>query len=70
MEVEDEIQLADVAKVTVEHFNVVMDDLERGELVVGGVHTDQKVQACIAEERASQSCHRKRTTNEGDPQER
>ena len=47
MEVEDEVQLADVAKVAVQHLHIVVDDLEGDKLVIPQVDAHHKVQAGI-----------------------
>lgn len=43
VEVEDEVELTDVAEVAVKDLDKVVDDLERDELVVGGVDADEEV---------------------------
>lgn len=48
VKVEDEVQLAHVAKVPVEYFNVVVDDFEGDELVVAAIDTRYKVEAGVA----------------------
>ncbi len=47
MEVEDEVQLADIAEVAVQHLHKLVDDLQGDQLVVGAVHAHHKVQAGI-----------------------
>lgn len=47
MEVEDKVQLADVAKVAVQHLHILVDDLQGDQLIVSGVHAHHKVQAGI-----------------------
>lgn len=47
MEVEDEVQLADIAKVAVQDLHIVVDDLQRDQLVVALVNAHHKVQAGI-----------------------
>ena len=47
VEVEDEVQLADVAKVAVQHFDILMDHLKSDQLIVGDVHSHHKVQTGI-----------------------
>ena len=54
MEVEDQVELAHVAKVTVEHLDKVVDRLQDDELVVVVVDAGEKIERGIpAEERAS-----------------
>lgn len=48
MEVEYEVQLADVAKVAVEALDEVVDRLEDEQLVVGGVGAAHKVEGGVA----------------------
>ena len=48
MEIENEIELADVAEILVEHFDEVMDDFQDVELVVCDVYTATEVETGIA----------------------
>lgn len=48
LEVEDQVQLAHIAKVPVENLDVSVDDLQRDELVVGGVDGRYEKQGGIA----------------------
>ena len=60
VKVEDEVQLADIAKVAVQDLNKVVNDLQREQLIVCGVHAHHKVQAGIPLvhylQQASHSC--------------
>lgn len=47
VEVKDEVELADVPEVAVENLNVVLNDLERDELVIGWVRANAEVQARV-----------------------
>lgn len=48
VEVEHEVQLADVVEVLVEHLHEVVDGLQVAEIVVVHVHADAEVQPCVA----------------------
>ena len=48
MEVEDQVELADVAKVAIEHLDKVMDHLQHDQLVVGRIDGNNKIQTGIA----------------------
>ena len=47
VEVEDEIELAHVAEVPIEHFNIEVDCLQREQLVIVAVYAHNKVQTRI-----------------------
>ena len=47
VEIEDEVQLTDIAKIAVQHLHILMDHLESDQLVVGDVHSHHKVEAGI-----------------------
>ncbi len=49
VEVKDEIELAHVAKVTIEDFDEMVDHLKRDELVIILVNSNHKVKARIAD---------------------
>lgn len=48
LEVEDKIQLAHVAKVSIQHLDVSMDDLERHQLVVALADSRDKEERCVS----------------------
>ena len=48
VEMEHEVELADVAEVLVKHLHEVVDHIERQQLVVGAVDGANKVQARVA----------------------
>lgn len=48
MEVEDEVELADIPKIFIEDFNKCMDKFQDYELVVCFVHNGDKVQTCVS----------------------
>lgn len=48
MEVENKIELADIAKVAVQNLDEVMNDLQSNELIISGVHAHHEIEASIA----------------------
>ena len=48
VELEDEVQLADLAEVAVERFDVQVDGLQGGQLVVAGVYGGREVEGGVA----------------------
>ena len=48
MEVENQIEFTDVAKVSIQHFDEVVNEFQREEFVVGLVDTEDKVQAGVS----------------------
>ena len=48
VEIEDQIQLADIVEVFVEDFDEIVNGLQVHQVVVVDVYADAKVQACVA----------------------
>ena len=48
MEVEDQVELAHVAEVAIEHFDEVMNDVEYDQFVVGLLDTAGEVERCVS----------------------
>ena len=48
VKVEDEVYLADVSKVSIQHFHKAMDGLQIGELIVGDVNTEGEEEARVS----------------------
>ncbi len=48
VEIEDEVQFADITKVAVQDFYIVVDDLQCDQLIVAHVNSHHKVQTCVS----------------------